>query len=170
MHGRESLDIWFRSEILCHEKPFMRFLARLWPHRDELEDIRQESYSRVYQAALRARPEIPKAFLFATARHLLVDWKRRERIVTFCAGANEAYQDTLVDEISPEQQILANIELAHLNRAISRLSPKCREVVWMRRVQGLSQREVAERLGVSEKMVEKHLQLGMRRLAEWVRS
>jgi RNA polymerase sigma factor (sigma-70 family) len=170
MQGHESLDTWFRSEILCHEKPFMQFLARLWPHRDELEDIRQESYSRVYQAALRARPEIPKAFLFATARHLLVDWRRRGKIVIFCGGANEAYQDTLVDQISPEQQILANIELAQLNRAILRLTPKCREVVWMRRVQGLSQREVAERLGVSEKMIEKHLHLGMRRLGEWVRS
>ena len=46
----EPLDSWFKREILSHEDILMRFLARVWSRRDELPDIRQEAYARVYEA------------------------------------------------------------------------------------------------------------------------
>jgi RNA polymerase sigma-70 factor (ECF subfamily) len=52
--------------------------AGVWPRRDELHDIRQEAYARVYEAAQNARPQTAKAFLFATARHLMADRIRRK--------------------------------------------------------------------------------------------
>src|SRR4051812_17800453 len=96
----EPLDTWFKREILMHEDILMRFLARVWPRRDELPDIRQEAYARVYEAALEARPQSPKAFLFTTARHLMADRIRRERIVSIQAGGESDYLDVLIDEIS----------------------------------------------------------------------
>lgn len=166
----DTLEAWFTNEVLPHEESLTRFLSRRWRDRDELADLRQETYARVYEAAQKVRPSVPRAFLFTTAMHLLTDRLRRGRIVTYCTTGNEEHLNALVDEISPEHQILADVELAQLNRALNRLAPKCREVVWMRRVQDLPQREVAERLGVSEKTVEKHLRLGTRKLAEWLRS
>jgi RNA polymerase sigma factor (sigma-70 family) len=166
----ESLEIWFKREILGHEEMLMRFLARVWPHRDELSDIRQEAYARVYEAALKGRPQAPKAFLFTTARHLMADRIRRERIVSIRAGGDTDYLNVLVDEISPERRASAGEELARLARAFDRLSSKCREVVWLRRVKELSQKEVAEHLGLSEKTVEKHLRVGARLLAHYTRS
>jgi len=145
----EPLDTWFKREILMHEEILMRFLARVWPRRDEFADIRQEAYARVYEAAQKARPRSPKAFLFATARHLMADRVRRERIVSIQAGGESDYLNVLVDEISPEQRVGANQELARLARAFDRLSPNCREVVWLRRVKELSQKEVAGRLGLA---------------------
>ena len=50
--------------------------------------------------------------------------------------------------------------------AFDRLPDRCREVVWLRRVEDLSQKEVAVRLGISEKTVEKHIAKGMRLLAD----
>ena len=166
----EPLDIWFKREILMHEDILMRFLARVWPRRDEIPDIRQEAYARVYEAAQNARPQAPKAFLFATARHLMADRVRRERIVSIQAGGENEYLNVLIDEISPEQRVGANQELARLARAFDRLSEKCREVVWLRRVKELSQKEVAARLGVAEKTVEKHLRTGVRLLANHMRA
>jgi DNA-directed RNA polymerase specialized sigma24 family protein len=81
----------------------MRLLSRVWPRRDEHPDIRQEAYARVYEAARKARPVAPKAFLFATARHLMADRVRRERIVSIQAGGENEYLNVLIDEISPEQ-------------------------------------------------------------------
>ena len=164
----ETLEAWFTREVLPHEESLTRFLSRRWRDLDELADLRQEAYARVYEAARRERPRMTRAFLFTTAMHLLTDRIRRGSLVTLSSAGNDEYLNTLIDEISPEQQILASAELARLNRAFARLSPKCREVLWMRRVQDLPQREVAERLGVSEKMVEKHLRVGTRRLVEWV--
>ena len=164
----EPLDVWFKREILSQEESLTRFLSRVWSRRDEVPDIRQESYARVYEAAQKERPQAPKAFLFTTARHLMVDRVRRERIVSIRAGGENEYLNVLVDEISPEQRVVAEEELARLARAFDCLSTKCREVVWLRRVRELSQKEVAGRLGLSEKTVEKHLRTGARLLAKYM--
>jgi len=164
----EPLDVWFKREILSQEESLTRFLSRVWSRRDEVPDIRQESYARVYEAAQKERPQAPKAFLFTTARHLMVDRVRRERIVSIRAGGENEYLNVLVDEISPEQRVVADEELARLARAFDRLSTKCREVVWLRRVKELPQKEVAGRLGLSEKTVEKHLRTGARLLAKYM--
>src|SRR3984957_9358751 len=166
----ESLDIWFKLEILSHEEILMRFLARVWPRRVEVPDIRQEAYARVYEAAEKARPQAPKAFLFATAKHLMADRVRRERIVSIQAGGENEYLNVLIDEISPERRVGGHQEVVRLARALDRLSPKCREVVWLRRVKELSQKEVASRLALAEKTVEKHLRTGARLLAQYMRT
>src|SRR5580698_6132582 len=147
----EAFNSWFKREILAHEEMLMRFLLRVWPRRDEHDDIRQEAYARVYEAAQKTRPQAPKAFLFTTARHLMADRIRRERIVSIQAGGESGYLNVLVDEISPERRVGANQELVRLARAFDRLSPNCREVVWLRRVKELSQKEVANRLALAEK-------------------
>ena len=166
----EPLDAWFKREILMHEDILMRFLSRVWPRRDELPDIRQEAYARVYEAAQKARPQAPKAFLFTTTRHLMADRIRRERIVSITAGGENDYLNVLVDEISPEQRVSANQELVRLARAFDRLSPNCREVIWLRRVKELPQKEVAHRMGLAEKTIEKHLRQGVRFLANHMRT
>jgi RNA polymerase sigma factor (sigma-70 family) len=166
----EPLEAWFKREILSHEEMLMRFLARVWRNRDELTDIRQEAYARVYEASLKARPQAPKAFLFTTARHLMADRVRRERIVSIRAGGDSDFLNVLVDELTPERRASAGEELARLAHAFDRLTDKCREVVWLRRVKDMSQREVAEHLGLSEKTVEKHLRTGARLLAHYTRT
>ena len=55
----EPLDSWFKREILMHEEILMRFLARVWRRRDEMADIRQEAYARVYEAAQKSPKGIP---------------------------------------------------------------------------------------------------------------
>lgn len=71
----------------------------------------------------------------------------------------------LVDEISPERRLDARQELRILARAFDSLSEKCRNVVWLRRVEGLSQRQTAQRLGLNEGAVESQLARGVRVLA-----
>jgi RNA polymerase sigma-70 factor (ECF subfamily) len=165
----EPLDSWFKREILSHEAILMSSISRVWPRQHEVADIRQEAYARVYEAARLVRPQAPKAFLLVTAQHLMADRIRRERIVSIRAGGDNEFLNVLVDELSPEQRVGAHQELARLARAFDRLSEKCREVIWLRRVKGMSQREVAERLGLTEKTIEKHLRTGTRRLAHYMR-
>jgi RNA polymerase sigma factor (sigma-70 family) len=161
-----SLDDWFKREILVHEAALVRLLNR-WPNRSEVHDLRQEVYIRVYEAAAKSRPTIsPKSFLLQTARNLLIDRVRRSRIVSIEAVADLEALNVLVDDISPEQRVRARQELHVLARAFSCLSPKCREVMWLRRVDQLPQKEVAARLGLTESSVEKHVIRGTRLLAD----
>jgi RNA polymerase sigma factor (sigma-70 family) len=161
----EPLDSWFKREILAHEESLVRYLLRTWPNRQEVPDLRQDTYVRVYEAAGKSRPQSPKSFLFATARNLMTDHIRRRRIVAIDAVGDLDALNVLVDTISSEHRASAQQELRHLAEAIDRLPPKCREAVWMRRVDDLPQKEVATRLGISQKTVEKHIMKGMKLLA-----
>ena len=161
----EPLDTWFKREILAHEASLVRYLFRTWPHRQEVFDLRQDVYVRVYEAAAKARPQAPKAFLFATARHLMTDRIRRKRIVSIDSVGDLDALNVMVEDISPEQRISGYEELRRLAEAIDRLPPRCREVVWLRRVDELAQKDVAVRLGITQKVVEKHVMKGMKLLA-----
>jgi len=166
----EPLDSWFKREILSHEQVLVRYLLRVWPRRDDVNDLRQETYARVYQAAKTARPQSAKAFLFATAHNLILDRIRRERVVSIEAVADIDKLYVLVDEISPEQSAIAHQQIKLLAKAFDLLPPKCREVVWLRRVNGSSQKDVAKSLRINERTVEKHVSKGVRLLAEYMLS
>ena len=114
---------------------------------------------------MRSRPAMAKSFLFTSARHAMIDRLRRSRIVFIGARGDLDSMNVLVDEICPEQRLTAHQELARLAKAIDSLPTKCREVTWLRKVEQLPQREVAARLGIQEKAVEKQVSRGMRLLA-----
>ncbi|NDK40150.1 sigma-70 family RNA polymerase sigma factor [Pseudoxanthomonas gei] len=160
-----DLDNWFVREVLVHERALALFLQRAWPHRDEWHDLRQETYARVYEAAARTRPDTPKAFLFTTARHLITDRLRRSRVVSIDSVGDMESLNVLVDEVSPERWSSGRQTLKRLAEAFDRLPDRCREVVWLRRVEELPQKEVAVRMGISEKTVEKQLAKGVRLIA-----
>ena len=162
----ESLDTWFKQEILPHEAALVRYLARIAPRRYGASDLRQETYARVYEAARIARPQSARAFLFSTARNLVLDHIRRERVVSIEVVADIDALNVLVDEISPEQRTSGIQQMKLLAEAFELLPKKCREVMWLRRVQEIPQTEVAKRLGISERTVEKHVSKGSRLLAK----
>ncbi|MGH8213206.1 MAG: RNA polymerase sigma factor [Rhodanobacteraceae bacterium] len=162
-----DLDRWFAREILPHEESLTRFLARSWPQRDEVHDLRQEIYARVYQAAAAHRPHLPKSFLFATARHLMTDRLRRSRVVSIEAVGDLHDSNVLTDERSPDRWLEARQMLKRLAEALDRLPARCREVVWLRRVEDLPQKQIAARLGISEKTVEKQIAKGTRLIAQY---
>ena len=163
----DSLNNWFAREILAHEGALMRYLRRCWFRREEVHDLRQEIYVRVYEAAAKARPAQPKSFMFTTARHLMTDRLRRSRVVSIDAVGDLDALNVLIDELSPEHRMSARQELRHLASAFDRLPDRCREVVWLRRVEELSQKQVAARMGISEKTVEKQIAKGSRLIAEY---
>lgn len=161
----EPINAWFKREILAHGDSLLRYLLRAWPNRQDAYDLRQDAYVRVYRAASKSRPKNPKSFLFATARNLLVDQARRRRCVAICALTDPGAINLMIDEISSERRAGAAQELELLAGAFDLLPPRCRNTVWLRRVDNLSQKEVATQLGVAQKTVEMHLTKGMRLLA-----
>jgi RNA polymerase sigma factor (sigma-70 family) len=160
-----ALDRWFATEILPLEGVLVRYLTRVWPHRADILDLRQDIYVRVYESARGALPKFPKAFLFATARNLMTDRMRHSRVVPIDSMQDFDHLSVLTDELSPERRLEAREELRILARAFDSLSDKCRNVVWLRRVEGLSQRDTARRLGLGEGAVESQLARGVRVLA-----
>lgn len=162
----KGLNSWFACEILAHEAALVRYLKKIWPNHDEVPDLRQEIYVRVYEAAKHTRPTFPKSFLFSTARHLITDRIRRARVVSIEAAGDLQDLNVLIDDVSPERRLHARQELKQLSNAFGLLPPRCREVVWLRKVDGIPQSEVAQRLNISARTVEFQVQKGMRILAQ----
>jgi RNA polymerase sigma-70 factor (ECF subfamily) len=162
----DNLDSWFVREVLPHEAALLRYLARVWPDAADILDIRHDAYVRILEAAHRLRPIAPKALLFSIARNLMIDRARRSRIVPIDLLEDLDSLNVLVDEVTPERRASIRQQLVRVTAAINRLPGRCREVLWLRRVEGLSQKEIAARLGVSEGTVEKHMMHAARLLAD----
>lgn len=162
----KNLDAWFIDEVLPLEAALTRFIRRNWADADEVVDLRQEVYARVYDAARRGRPLQTKAFVFTAARNLLIDRARRAQVVKIETVTDLESLHVPVDEAPADRRLIAREELKLLSDALGKLPPRCREVVTMRKIQGLSQRETAKALGITEDTVERQVSNGVRALAE----
>jgi RNA polymerase sigma-70 factor (ECF subfamily) len=160
-----DVDDWFVTQVLPLEAALERFLGRRRLPGDEIIDLRQEVYARVYDAARSARPLSAKSFVFATAHNLLRDRARRARIVSIEAVADLDTLSLAADEAPVDQVVSAREELRRLQTALDALPPRRREVVMLRKIHGLSQREVASRLSITEDTVERQVSKGVRALA-----
>jgi RNA polymerase sigma factor (sigma-70 family) len=162
------LDDWFVAAVLPLEPALMRLLRRHWRLSDEHADLRQDIYVRVYETAARdGLPEHAPAYVFACARHLLIDRARRAQVVSIDTVADlEALPELARDDFTPERLADARGQLRLLQSALDDLPPRCREVVMLRKIDGLSQKQIAERMGIAEGTVEKQITLGVRALAE----
>ena len=160
-----NIDDWFMEEILPLEGALLRFLRSNWRQSDEIDDLRQEVYARVYAAACRQLPDYPKALLFTTARHLLIDLVRRSKIVSIETVMDIEALNVSRDEASIPQAITAREEIRMLEAELNRMPGRTRDIFLLRKVEGLSQRDTAKRLKISEATVERHLRTGVLRLA-----
>lgn len=158
----EALDTWFVQEVLPLEPMLTGFLRRHCHETDDIVDLRQDVYVRVYEAAEAGLPDNPKAFVFAVARNLLIDRARHKQVAAIIALAPSGDLPDHVDELCPERHAIGRQDVACLEQAFSDLPPKCREVVELRKIAGMSQRDVAARLGVTEGTVEKQIAKGIR--------
>jgi RNA polymerase sigma-70 factor (ECF subfamily) len=165
-----DLDNWFAHEVLAHEAALMRYLARVWPDRSEIEDIRHDAYVRILESAHRLRPTATKSLLFSIARNLMVDRVRRSRVVSIDLMGDLDALNVLVDEITPERRASIHQQMTRVSTAINDLPNRCQSVFWLRRIENLSQKEIASALGISEGTVEKHMARAARLLADLLSS
>lgn len=159
-----EVKAWFVREVLPLEPLLIRFFRR--SGRTDVEDLRQDVYMRVCDAAIEQIPHPAKPFVLAVARNLLIDRVRREHIVSIEAVENLDALNVATDDPGPDQNLMAREELRRLQLALEKLPRRLRAPVVMRKIEGMSRREIAQRLGVSEKTVEKQLTQGVRALAD----
>jgi RNA polymerase sigma factor (sigma-70 family) len=148
--------VWLSTHILPHEPALRGWLLRRRNLPSDVDDLIQESYALI--AGLKSVEHIghPKAYFFQTARSLILQQARRAKIVSFQA-MDDLDMTGVADELSPERQVAGREELRLLSQALETLPLQRREAFRLRKVEGLSQKEIAARLGLSEKAVEKHI-------------
>jgi len=161
---------WFLRNILPHEAGLRAWLSRLTVTGIEPDDIIQETYSILAGLERVDTISFPRAYLFQVSRSLIARHVRRARIIPLHAIDDIERFDQADDAPSPEQYAVDRDELRDLACAISAMPQKTQEAFILRRVEGLSQREIASQMRISENTVEKHISRGIRFLIDWSRN
>lgn len=161
---------WFAEHLQPHESLLRAWLFSRVQGVADVDDIVQEAYVRVLRAREHGEVRSPKAFLFATARNLVLDAMRRARVArTEPLVENEALA-VLDDATGAPEALVRDQELALLTEAIQSLPERCRQVFTLRKVYGLSQREIAQRLKISEHTVSAQLTIGLQKCTAYLRA
>ncbi len=159
--NRQRIMAWVGSEVLPHEAHVRAWLRRTLDP-DDLEDIIQEAYCRISALDDVSHIQSGRAYLFTTARMLVLERIRRSRVVNIETVTEIDSLNIIGDDPSPERVTAGRRELARVRRLIEGLPDRCRRVVELRKIEGLSQRAVAETMGLPEYTVENDVAKGVK--------
>ena len=158
---------WFLRELHPHEPMLRAWLASRFSAISDFEDHIQEAYIRTVKRHRKKHLSAPKAFLFATARNLCIDFLRRDKIVHF-EPLTEVNTEGVFDKGKGIREgMVAKEEYEILARAIESLPKKCRRVFTLRKIYGMPLRQIANELGISVKTVEAQISIGIKRCREY---
>jgi RNA polymerase sigma-70 factor (ECF subfamily) len=158
---------WFAETVQPHEPVLRAWLRAQFPALPDTDDIAQESLVRLCRAHTPGTVISPRAFLFQTARNLALN-AVRHRGYTHPNGLTETDLSRVLDDGVGVPEAVAHAEdIQLLIAAIQSLPERCRQVFTLRKIYGLSQKEIAARLGISENTVEVQGAAGIRKCAEY---
>ncbi len=150
-----ALDRWCATELAPHRPAVRAWLLARFPTLPDVDNLVQDALARVLHAREAGPIGSPRALLFTTARNLALDAVRRQKIVRL-----EPITEALAASFPADgEDVLASVtrqeELELLTRAIQTLPERCRQVLTLRTAYGLTQKQIAARLGLSESSIEK---------------
>lgn len=151
-----------RTELSRFQSALRIYLRRRMRDEHEVEDVVQEAIARLYACAPDAAVVSPLGYLFRIVRNLLIDRSRRWSPLTTAVPI----EDEPGISVEPQQEYGRHHEDLRqaYERALTELSPRCREVFHLRRHQELGTPEIATRLSISPRMVQKYMVRAMTHL------
>jgi len=152
-----------RHGFFEHYEELVGTWTRRLRNRQQAEDLAHDTFVRVLESDSAAVQQ-PRAYLHQTARNIAVDGYRREDR----RGAMESEAiDVSVSSSGDPEHFMQAIQLAEsIERALTELPVNCRKVFVWQKIEGLTQAEIAERLGLSKNMVEKYMIRTLRHLRD----
>lgn len=154
---------WFRDEIRPHERELRAYLRGRFPTLPDVDDLVQETYARLLRARQLGRATLTRAYLFVVARNVALDLVRRDKTIAFQPLDDFASSSVVEERPNAAETLSHEQELALLADALRALPPRCREILTLRRIEGLSYREIAEKLGIAEATVNAQIAIGVMR-------
>jgi RNA polymerase sigma factor (sigma-70 family) len=156
---------WLAQYIVPHERAIRSWLARR-THDLDIDDIVQEMYARLASLENVKNIRNPRQYAAQTAISIALNLARHARVVPMIPVGDLEELGLASLEPSPERAINSQDELKQLENTLRELPPLCRTAFLLRRVDGLSQKEVADKLGISVKTVEKYMARSVRFLIQ----
>jgi RNA polymerase sigma-70 factor (ECF subfamily) len=148
--------------VHVHDSQLKAYLRGSFPAVRDVEDLVQESYLRIWKARM-VRPIVSaKAFLFQVARHLAIDVLREAKATPIEPLRDSAVVAVIEGRTSAIDALCYQEKVSLVATALTELPARCREVFILRKFRQVPQREIAIRLGISERTVESQVTRGMK--------
>lgn len=160
---------WFKDEVQPHDTSLRAYVRGRFPAVRDVDDVVQESYLRIWQARARHPIQSARAFLFRIARNLALDIVRHDRRSPIKVVTDLSHLFVIDDRPDAAAAASRQQEIALLVDAIDALPARCREIFILRKLRGVSQKDIAARLGLSEQTVQVQAARGLRRVADSLR-
>jgi RNA polymerase sigma factor (sigma-70 family) len=157
---------WLATNVLPHEPLIRARLSRVYVADLDVDDIIQEMYARLLTTRGLESVRYPRQYAIQTAKGIIIDYLRRSRVVSIVSGENLEQMEVPFPEVSAEDRLDFQREIREVVVALAHLPQTYRETLILRRVEGLSQKETAKRLGITEKMAEYYLARGVMALTK----
>jgi RNA polymerase sigma factor (sigma-70 family) len=134
---------------------------------DIAADLAQETYLKLAAKPAEDIVQNPRAYILRTASNLAIDRLRQERRSSVLHAADGHAEEVEDPAVQAEAGLIAQERLRLLNQSLLELAPNVRRALLLNRVEGLTQAEIARRLGVSESMVTKYIAQALRHCRAW---
>ncbi len=158
---------WFSEEVMPHHAQLRAYVRALFPSMRDVDDVLQESYLRLWRIQAGESVRSAKGFLFQIARCVARDAARRHRRSPIVAVADLARFEVPSHGWCGAEAACRSEEFAMLAEAIDALPPRCREIMILRKLQRMPQKEIAAKLGISEQTVQVQVLKGKKRCADF---
>ncbi len=160
---------WFLNQIFRHRAALYRYLRSFTSGTQDIDDLVQETYIRVYALPDYQAVDSPKALLFRIAHNLAVERARRYQTQATDSVGDLDSLSVSSREAPPDEQIDARQRFESFCASVDRLPPLCRRVFVLRKVYRLSHAEISEVLGVAPSTIEKHVAKGLMRCRDYLK-
>jgi RNA polymerase sigma factor (sigma-70 family) len=161
---------WISRHILPHEPALRAWLRRRASRDLEVDDIVQETYAVLAGLPAVEHIRAPRAYAFQTALSVVLQHARRAQRVRIDPVGDMAALMTPADAPSAETWVAARQDLRWVRDVLLAMPARQREAFTLRKMEGLSQRQIAQRMGIAESTVEKHLGQALRGLMAALKS
>lgn len=147
-----------RELVRLHHRHLVRFVSGMVGNAQTAEDITQDVYLKFSSRNAHATSvAYPKTYLFTAVRNAAIDHAERLRTEQRHREWREDLTEIASSAPTPEAHIHSHQRLQRMAMALNELPAACREAFVLNKLQGLDHRTIAQRLGISVSMVEKHM-------------
>lgn len=159
---------WFAVEVQPHEAALRAYLRGRFPGLADADDLIQETYARLLRAQVAGQLREVRPYLFATARNAALDLARHHRVAATDSIGNIERLNVVEDGPDAAETVSYDQEIEILHEAIAALPPRCREILLLRRFQGLPHQAIAQQLNISVNTVDAQLCLAVFRCRQFL--
>lgn len=153
-----------------HRQALQAYLSRMLRQPELVADLIQETFLRFAERDTSSTIQNERSYLYRVAHNLAIDHLRQQQRQRTDSMPIEELHEIVDTSGSLEKQAEARSHLEYLHKILQELPPRTRQVFALNRIEGLTHKQVAEHLSISDSSVQKHLSSALQHVMSRMKS